>query len=94
MLNDRNPDHLYCANSDRLISAIREWLQFDYVSKRTFSSNILLLEFSSLSKSSFSILPTGKQTKCRWIAAWQEANGMARKLKVDQSISSTSHSRK
>ena len=49
MLNDRDPDpHIRIVQSDRLISkyVMGAWLQFVYVSKRTFSSNILLPEFS------------------------------------------------
>ena len=100
--------------TDRLIFkyVMGAWLQFVYVSKGTFSSNILLLEFSFSLISSFSSLPTGKQTICRWsgkklneikagqsdaqtiwsVTAWEEANGVERKLKADQSISSTNHS--
>ena len=77
--------------------------------------------FLSPSISSFSSLPTGKQTTCRWsgkevenkeeswpirredklggkrlLAArretWEEINGVAGKLKVDQLIPSTNHS--
>ena len=69
MLNDGYPDLHFCiVQSDRLISkyVMGAWLQFVYVSKRTFSSNILSLEFSFPSNSSFPILPTGKQAKCRW----------------------------
>ena len=44
--------------SDRLIFkyVMSAWLQFVYVSKRTFSSSLLLLEFSLPSISSFSSL--------------------------------------
>ena len=69
VLNDRDPyQHICIVQSDRHISkfVMGAWLQFVYVSKRTFSRNILLLEFSFPSKSSFSILPIGKQTMCRW----------------------------
>ena len=48
------------------------WLQFVYASKRTFSSNILLLEFSFPSNFSFSNPPTGTQTMCRWTESWME----------------------
>ena len=69
VLNDGDPDpHIRIAQYDRLISkyVMGAWLQFVYVSERTFSGNILLLEFSFLSNSSFSILPAGKQTMCRY----------------------------
>ena len=79
MLNDRDPDPYICiVQTDRLIFKyiIGAWLQFVYVSKRTFSSNILLRErfffvvfvfvFVFPLISSFSILPTGKHTMCRW----------------------------
>ena len=69
VLNDGDPyQHICIVQSDRHISkfVMGAWLQFVYVSKRTFSRNILLLEFSFPSKSSFSILPIGKQTMCRW----------------------------
>ena len=68
VLNDRDLDpHICILQSDRLIFkyVIGAWLQFVYVSKRTFSSNILLLEFSFPSISSFSVLPTS-QTICEW----------------------------
>ena len=42
------------------------WLQFVCMSERTFSGNILLLEFSSPSNCSFPILPAGKQMMHRW----------------------------
>ena len=47
MPNDRDPEpHMCTVQSDRLIfkDAMSAWLQFVYVNKRTFSSNILLLE--------------------------------------------------
>ena len=50
MLNDLDPNpHICMVQSDRLVSKylMSTWLQFVYVSNRTFSSNILLLEFSS-----------------------------------------------
>ena len=65
MLNDCDPGlHICIVQSDRLIFkyAMGAWLQFVYMNKRTFSSNLLLLEFSFPSNFSFSILPTGKQT--------------------------------
>ena len=48
------------------------WLQFVYVSKRTFSSNMLILEFSLFSNSLF--LPTGKHTVCTWSRKEVESN--------------------
>ena len=65
---DRDPDpHICIMQSDRLVSkyVMSAGLQFVYISKRTFSSNSSLLEFSFPSNSSFSILPTGKQTMCK-----------------------------
>ena len=50
MLNDGDPDpHFQCAvQFDRQVSkyVMGAWLQFVYVSKKAFSNNILLLEFS------------------------------------------------
>ena len=69
MLNDRDPDpRIWIVQSDRLVAkyVTDAWLQFVSVSKRTLSSNSLLLEFSFPSNSSFSILPAGRQTMCRW----------------------------
>ena len=69
MPNDRNPDpHVRIVQSDRLVSryVIGAWLHFVYMSKRTFSSNILLPEFSFSLISSFSIPPPGKQMMYRW----------------------------
>ena len=51
VLNDRDPDpQIWIVQSDRFISKfiLDAWLQFVYVSKTTFSSNILLIEFSFL----------------------------------------------
>ena len=48
--NGRHPDpHICIVQSDRLVSkcVMGTWLQFAYVSKRTISSNILLLQLSS-----------------------------------------------
>ena len=48
MLNDRDPElHICMVQSDSLISkyVMGAWLQCLYVSNRTFSRNILLLEF-------------------------------------------------
>ena len=48
MLIDRDPaPHICIVQPDRLISnyLMGAWLQFVYVSKKTFSSNILLVEF-------------------------------------------------
>ena len=69
VLNDRDQDPYICiVQSDRLILKYVAgcWLKFVYVSKRTSSSNILLLDFSFPSISSFSVLPTEKQMMCRW----------------------------
>ena len=69
MLNDREPDpHVCIVKYDCLISkdVMGAWLEFVYVSNRTFSSIIFLLEFSFPSNSSISILPTGKQTMHGW----------------------------
>ena len=69
MLNDHDPDpHICIAQFDRLVfKGIKgAWFQIVYVSERTFSSNILFLEFSFPSISSFSILLTGKQTMSEW----------------------------
>ena len=49
LLNDHDPgSHIGVVQSDRLVSksVTNAWLQFVYVSKRTFSSNILLQHFS------------------------------------------------
>ena len=49
-------------------------LQFVYMRRRMFTSNVLFLQFSPPSNSSFSILPTGKQMMCRWNGKEIECN--------------------
>ena len=49
MLSDRDPDpHVCIEQSDRPVfkHVMGAWLQFVYFSKKAFSSNVLLLEFS------------------------------------------------
>ena len=62
VLNDRDPDPFICiVQSDRLISkyVMGAWLQFVYLNKRPFSSNILLLVFFSLEF--FTLHPTHRE---------------------------------
>ena len=64
MLNDRFPGpHICIVQSDRLIfkHEMGAWLQFVYVSKSTFSSNIFLLEFSFPSTSSSPLYQQGSR---------------------------------
>ena len=70
MLNNRDPGpHIY-VQSDRLVSRYvigNAWLQFVYVSRRTFSSDIWLLHFSPPPPPEFFILhSTVKLTICTW----------------------------
>ena len=74
MISIQMDSHICIVQSDRFVSkyVMGAWLQFVYVSKRTFSSNMLILEFSLFSNSLF--LPTGKHTVCTWSRKEVESN--------------------